>query len=131
MAIIRQKGARRFRHYGSPEQGRRDTLPSVKGESMAQTQNEVLPAREKKQGMTAFLWSLFRRWVTMIVAGWAINLVVALVVEPLVWWGWNRGVAVMLSLPAISWRVAYAFTLFVTALASLFRAQLSVNTREE
>jgi hypothetical protein len=146
MAVIRPTGPRRFRHFGSPEQGRRDTLRSVQEKPMAQTQEKpAAPEREMTpeemaramglirppMSLGTFLWTLLRRWVTMVVLGWIVSGLAALVTSPLIWWGWNHGVVPLLNLPSANWQTVYAVTLCIHAVAGLFRSQLTVNSREE
>jgi hypothetical protein len=101
--------------------------PEMTREEMQQLLSKLRP----QVTLGSFIMLMARRWVTMVLAGWAISLVIALVSSPLMWWGWNHGVAMVTGLPTASWPTMYCATLFVTALAGLFRSQLTVNQQEQ
>jgi len=109
MAVIRPTAPRRFRHYGSPEQGRKKAV-------------RLLPGN-----MNVML----KRWVYLTLLGWFVTLVTALVASPFVWRGWNLGVVPAMGTHEISYSQAYFFTLFVAAFGSLFKSMLVVNITEE
>jgi hypothetical protein len=102
MAVIKPVGARPFRHFGSPDRKPGATDAVIK-----------------------YVSTVGVRLGYTVVIGWIVTLAVALVVSPLIWLGWNRGLVPALGCHLIPWPVAYFVTLFGAAVANLFRATFS------
>lgn len=67
----------------------------------------------------------------IVIMGWVITMVAALVTSPFVWLGWNNGVARVFDVDPITWTNSYWLALFVSSISSMFKASLAVSLREE